>query len=83
MPGSSHCCDCLAPTEVVWRWEGEGRVRWEGGGLQNKEGKAEEVKIEDGERKGDGAFVHLKENGKGKRLSSEGELATASAKCLE
>lgn len=31
------------------RWRGEGRAGEGVGGLQNKEGKAEEVKIEDGE----------------------------------
>lgn len=30
-----------------------------GGGPQNKEGAAEEVEIENGEQRKDGAFVHL------------------------
>lgn len=70
---SFHKCQDQATAVTAWhplRWFGDGEGR--GGGLQNKEGKAEEVKIEDGEWREDGAFVHLKENEKGKRLSLEG-----------
>lgn len=50
--------------------------------LQNI-GKAEEVKIEGSKWGGNGAFVHLKENGKGKRLIlGWGLLQNAWNKCM-
>lgn len=52
------------------RWFGDGE-----GGLQNNEVAAQEVKIENGESRGDGAFVHLKEKWEKKKVEFRGGIA--------
>lgn len=45
-------------------------------GFKTSEARQRKSKIEDGERRGDGAFVHLKENGKRKKSLSSGGNCT-------
>lgn len=79
MLGSSHCCDCLAPTEVVWRWGGGG-----GWGFKTKKARQRKSKLKMVSGGGGyGTFVHLKENGERKKAEFRGELPIASVKCLE
>lgn len=54
------------------RWFGDGEGE---GGLQNNGVEAEEVKIENGESRGDGAFVHLREKWEKKMVEFRGGIA--------
>lgn len=81
MPGSSHCCDCLAPAEVVPR---RGGGRGDVAASKQRRSRQRRVKTEAVEQKGCGAFRvggvgGGGETGKGKRSSS---ALVATAECV-